>query len=286
MDASALLPQAVRHDPSTETTLPLIVIRKLNPLQVLKLTWRKTVTGFENADDLLLVVLPAYNAAATLERAMRSVFAQTHQNWILVVVDDGSEDETYDVAVQTGAGRANVHVLRLDENVGTFRALNAGLRRFWSEDWRWYIAQGADDESHPVRFETLLQVAAVSPDPDFVTSRYRRIDPAKDGELVGLRFGEGVAMISRRAFDTLGFFVDTRFSGDSEYMFRIERWHELTGRERGLYAHPGILYTAYQTGSNLYFQYPHGGLERLQFAFRTKARLRLSECVEDLYVAA
>ncbi|HUF08467.1 MAG TPA: glycosyltransferase family A protein [Rhodothermales bacterium] len=262
------------------------MIRRLNPLQVLELTWRKAFTGFENAEDLLLVVLPAYNAAATLERAMRSVFAQTHQNWILVVIDDGSEDETYDVAVHTGAGRANVHVLRLDENVGSFRAFNAGLRRFWSEDWRWYIAQGADDESHPTRFEKLLQVAAVSPDPDFVTSRYRRIDPAKGGEIVGVRYGEGTAMISRRAFEALGFFVDTRFSGDSEYMFRIERWHELTAKERGLYAHRSILYTAYQTGSNLYFKYPHGGRDRLQFVSRVRSRLRRCESVDDLYVAA
>ena len=261
------------------------MIRRLNPLQVLKLTWRKAVTGFENSDDLVLVVMPAYNAAATLERAMRSVFAQTHQNWTLVVVDDGSEDETYDVAVRTRASREDVHVLRLEDNVGTFRAINAGLKQCWSEDWRWYISQGADDESDPTRFENLLQIAAVAPEADFVTSRYRRIDPEKDGELVGVRFGEGVAMISRRAFDTLGFFVDTRFSGDSEYMFRIERWHELTDKESGLYAHRDILYTAYQTGSNLYFQYPHGGLERLQFAFRAKVRLRQSECVDDLYVA-
>jgi glycosyltransferase involved in cell wall biosynthesis len=42
--------------------------------------------------------MPAYNAEATIDRAIRSIFAQRRTDWELIVVDDGSTDGTYEAA--------------------------------------------------------------------------------------------------------------------------------------------------------------------------------------------
>ena len=44
------------------------------------------------------VIIPAYNAEEYIERAMKSVLGQTHEELELIVVDDGSTDGTQDIA--------------------------------------------------------------------------------------------------------------------------------------------------------------------------------------------
>lgn len=70
------------------------------------------------------VVIPAFNAAGTLDAALDSVFSQTFEPFEVIVVDDGSSDATADVA-SARAGR--VQLIR-QPNSGPGAARNAGLR--------------------------------------------------------------------------------------------------------------------------------------------------------------
>jgi glycosyltransferase involved in cell wall biosynthesis len=72
------------------------------------------------------VVMAAYNAAATIDAAIRSVLAQTRDDWELVVVDDGSTDDTASrVATYASSGRVR---LVGQPNLGLGAARNAGIR--------------------------------------------------------------------------------------------------------------------------------------------------------------
>jgi alpha-1,6-rhamnosyltransferase len=79
------------------------------------------VTGGEDL-PLVSVIVPAYNAAAHLREALESVFAQDWRPFEVIVVDDGSEDETGKIA-QSFAG---VRYIR-QENAGASAARNAAL---------------------------------------------------------------------------------------------------------------------------------------------------------------
>ena len=56
------------------------------------------------------VVIPCYNYARFLPEALESVLAQTHQDWECIVIDDGSTDDTYEVARRFGERDARAFV--------------------------------------------------------------------------------------------------------------------------------------------------------------------------------
>ena len=79
-----------------------------------------------NKLPLISVIVPAYNAAKWLRACCESVFAQTYPNMELVVIDDGSTDETLALAESLAEGKENVRVIHT-ENGGVCKARNTGI---------------------------------------------------------------------------------------------------------------------------------------------------------------
>jgi glycosyltransferase involved in cell wall biosynthesis len=102
------------------------------------------------------VLLPIFNGAATLERALDSIRRQTWTDWELLAVDDGSTDVTAAILDAMAAADRRIRVSRR-QHEGLVAALNAGLEQARGE----LIARmDADDESYPERLAE--QVAFLS----------------------------------------------------------------------------------------------------------------------------
>jgi glycosyltransferase involved in cell wall biosynthesis len=99
----------------------------------------------------ITVALCAYNAEATIRRAIESVLRQSYENFDLYVVDDASEDETGAIAAQFARVEPHVHLIRLKRNVGTYAGKNIVLKHFCRGEF--FAHQDADDYSWPQRFE-------------------------------------------------------------------------------------------------------------------------------------
>lgn len=76
--------------------------------------------------DLISVIIPAYNAEAVIERCVESVRSQTYKNIEVVVVDDGSQDDTGRIADRLAKEDARLNVIH-QLNSGLSGARNAGI---------------------------------------------------------------------------------------------------------------------------------------------------------------
>lgn len=74
---------------------------------------------------LVSVIMPTYNRAYIILRAVKSVLRQTYREWELLIIDDGSVDETE--AVISGQKDERIRYLKLKKNMGACYARNQGL---------------------------------------------------------------------------------------------------------------------------------------------------------------
>ena len=70
--------------------------------------------------------MPAFNSAAFIDEAVHSVLGQTYKNWELIIVDDGSTDNTLDILKQFKSEK--IKVLEMGKNSGAAQARNKGIR--------------------------------------------------------------------------------------------------------------------------------------------------------------
>jgi glycosyltransferase involved in cell wall biosynthesis len=107
------------------------------------------------------VILPTYNRAQTLFRAISSVMEQSFRDFELIVVDDGSSDET--LALIDSFVDERLIYIRLTHNAGVSAARNHGIR---ASRGALIAFQDSDDEWLPQKLE--LQVARMRPSDSLV----------------------------------------------------------------------------------------------------------------------
>lgn len=125
-------------------------------------------------NDMLLIsiIVPIYNTAPYLDRCISSLIEQTHRNLEIILINDGSADNSLDICLEYAARDSRIQVIS-QENKGLGAARNAGLA----------IAKGdfigfvdSDDYIAPHMMETLL-AAAVQHDADFAGGGYYAVNP-------------------------------------------------------------------------------------------------------------
>jgi len=113
--------------------------------------------------ELITIGLPFYNDRSTLELAIKSVFAQTYQNWELILVDDGSTDGSLNIAEKITDKR--VWLITDGKNKGLIFRLNqiASLAK-----GKYLARMDADDLMQPTRIEKQVEYLVNNPDVDLV----------------------------------------------------------------------------------------------------------------------
>lgn len=117
------------------------------------------------------ILLPVYNGAKTLTRAVDSILTQSYMDWTLLVLEDGSEDETLSIAQSFEDSRIQVFSDGL--HVGIVSRLNQGILLSKSP----YIARmDADDVAYPERLEKQIAFLEYHSTVDLVGTAIRVVD--------------------------------------------------------------------------------------------------------------
>lgn len=186
------------------------------------------------------VIIPTLNDAHLISRAIESVLNQTHANIEIIVVDDGSTDNTAEVV-----GRYPTVVYHpLDHNYGISCALNEGIRKSTGEFVNWL---SADDWYESDCVEMQMREFTENPELEMVYSAYHIVysdnyhlttlrnqrsayhpSPPHDvtslleKNLKGCHVNACTASIRRKVFDEIGLFDESlRISQDWEFFLRI-----------------------------------------------------------------
>lgn len=100
------------------------------------------------------VIMGIYNCAPTLQEALDSLYAQTYQDFEIILCDDGSTDNTHQIAYENQQKHNNIVLLKNSHNMGLNQTLNNCLAVAKGE----YIARmDGDDLCMSDRFETELR---------------------------------------------------------------------------------------------------------------------------------
>lgn len=94
------------------------------------------------------VFMPVYNASRYLEKAIKSILAQTYRDFEFLIIDDGSTDNSVEIIASFNDKR--IRLVRNEKNIGLLEVLNEGMRLSRGE----YIARmDSDDISLPTRLK-------------------------------------------------------------------------------------------------------------------------------------
>lgn len=181
---------------------------------------------------MISIIMGIYNCATTLVEALDSIVNQTYTDWELIMCDDGSSDNTYDLAQKyiQQHPEYRMKLIKHHKNKGLNQTLNDCLKEATGE----YIARmDADDISLPTRFEK--EIAEFEKDPDLSVvscpmiyfdenadwgvGRCRETYPKKEELVFGTVHSHAPCIVRTEAIkEVKGYSVGKK-------LLRVEDWH-------------------------------------------------------------
>jgi len=190
----------------------------------LERTTRKDLRDRYTASDvarnrLVSIILPTYNRADLITAAIKSVVDQTHKNWELLIIDDGSDDETA-MVVSNFTGDERIKYIQ-KEHGGVCRARNAGLELAQGER----VAFLDSDNSWDREFLALLLAAIETNTVEIV---YCGLQLQQKGRTVGYRGEEFnyAECLKSNYVDMNGLMFKRSVIGDSRFDESIRRTND------------------------------------------------------------
>ena len=187
------------------------------------------------------IILPTYNGSAYIQKAIDSCLHQTHSHLELIVIDDGSTDNTAQLVESFHDGR--VRLVRLEKNQGHIVALNKGFSLSNGD----YLTWTSDDNYYaPDAISMMLGELMHDKTIDFVYTKYHVIDAAghilRQGRFEDPSYLDidncvgGCFLYKRKVYETVGDFNTEAFlAEDYEYWLRVRSKFKMKQLDKTLY---------------------------------------------------
>lgn len=123
--------------------------------------------------QLVSVLMPVYNVAPYVKEAVKSIQDQTYRNIEIIIIDDGSTDNTPEIVEELAAQDDRIKFYENEKNLRIVKTLNRALDLASGE---YVLRMDGDDISAPDRIETKLKFLEKNPDVDLVGCSLITID--------------------------------------------------------------------------------------------------------------
>ncbi len=108
-----------------------------------------------DSQTLVSIVMPAYNCEKYVVEAINSILAQTYRNWELLVLDDGSKDNTLRIIKEFSQKDSRIKALPNGKNMGVSATRNRGIELASGE---WIAFLDSDDMWKPEKIEKQFEI--------------------------------------------------------------------------------------------------------------------------------
>lgn len=239
--------------------------------------------------EVVLAIVPLFNAAKTLSQSIGSILDQTYKNIIVIAIDDNSSDDSYSTLMRLERAHSNLYAIRNSENIGAFRSVNLAMFAARNVGFDFFIKHDADDLMLPEKIKNQVEALRNNPAAQFCTAGYKRIDPITERIVDVKPRGHNMTLYRASMFRHLGYFDSSRFGADSEY---LERALAKFGSESECHVED-LLTIAHMSPQGLTTQIPLGSGRRLEYqrAYRLKhsameksSEFRQSSDLNDVYI--
>ena len=113
---------------------------------------------------LVSIILPAYNGAQWITKAIESVLAQSFSDFELIIINDGSTDDTEAIILRFAGQDSRIRYIRNERNLGIQRTRNISLEQSYCD----YMAEIDQDDEWVDKDKVKKQFAFLKAHPDHV----------------------------------------------------------------------------------------------------------------------
>lgn len=186
---------------------------------------------YKNYKPIVSVVMPTFNRKIYLERSIKSVINQFFRNWELIIVDDGSTDDSFELIDKYILEYENIRYLR-HSNRKPPLTFNAGIQ---ASVGKFITFLGSDDEYKPEHLEKRIDFLNSNPSIDLIHGGIEIIghpyvkdknDLSKEIHLSYCVIG-GTFFGKRNVFFDLDGFRNLSYSDDSDFYERAEKKYKI-----------------------------------------------------------
>ncbi len=182
---------------------------------------------YKNNYPLVSIVLPTYNRAGYLTRSIKSVLTQTINSWELIIIDDGSNDNSFEIIKNNFLPEERIKYHK-QSHKGISESLNNGIR---FSKGKFITFLGSDDKYLPQHLELRVEFLKKNPKTDLIHGGLKIVgnpyvpdknDLTKTIHLENCAVG-GTFFGKKEVFEKLGGFKNIPYSEDSEFLERASK---------------------------------------------------------------
>ena len=201
---------------------------------------------YSSNNQKVSVIIPNYNNGLFIEKCINSILSNTWENLEVIFVDDASTDNSLEIVKSKFSENPKVRIYQNHTNMGTYYSINRGIILATGH---YILNVGSDDFIEPDMIEVCMSSANKKKWGHGVNFQRLYVKSNNINQITHInRSNSFVFLFRRELFNRLGYFQNSRFGADSEFLKRAKFW----GYDLEYINLSNIYYSAYTiVGKNL-----------------------------------